>query len=129
MANQLLLNKSNTELLNILSHLDNFPNIMIDGELIKNSQSIIYLEIIIGSELTLNGQIKAKYVLYKINYIRQFLTKSISIMLLKSLALTHFDYCCSKNNDLSKVEMQNISRCIRLCVSTVYRNTNLILQV
>ena len=102
---------------------------MIDGESIKNSQSITYLEIIISSELTLNGQIKAKYVLYKINYIRQFLTKSISIMLLKSLALTHFDYCCSKNNDLSKVEMQNISRCIRLCVRTVYRNTVLIIQV
>ena len=43
LANQLLLNKSKTELLNISNHLENYANIVIDGESIKSSQSITYL--------------------------------------------------------------------------------------
>ena len=49
LANKLLLNKSKIELLNIPNHRDNFPDIMVDIESIKTSQSITYMGIVIDS--------------------------------------------------------------------------------
>ena len=90
--NKLLLNKSKTVLLNIPSNFRYFRPIIIDKTLVNPSNSVKYLGIIINQELNMNEQItsvfrKTNSSLYKIRKICKYMTKHITLILIKSLAL------------------------------------------
>ena len=111
-ANKLLLNKSKTVLLNIPSN-----------------NSVKYLGIIIDRELNMNEQItsvcrKTNSSLYRIRKIRKYLTKHITIILIKSLALSHLDYCSSIYHVLTHKATRNIHRIIRRSVRLIFRQRN-----
>ena len=84
-------------LLNIPSNFRYFRSIIIDKTLVNPSNSVKYLGIIIDRELNMNEQItsvcrKTNSSLYRIRKIPKYLTKHITIILIKYLALSHLDY-------------------------------------
>ena len=125
-ANKLLLNKSKNVLLNIPSNFRYFRPIIIDKTLVNPSNSVKYLGIIIDRELNMNEQItsvcrKTNSSLYRIRKIRKYLTKHITIILIKSLALSYLDYCSSIYHGLT----YNIHRIIRRSVRLIFRQRNI----
>ena len=127
----LLLNKSKAVLLNIPSNLRCFRPIIIDKTLVNPSNSVKYLGIIIDRELNMNEQItsvcrKTNSSLYRIRKIRKYLTKNITIILIKSLALSYLDYCSSIYHGLTYKATRNIQRIIRRSVRLIFlqRNTD-----
>ena len=62
--------------------------------------------------------------LYRIRKIRKYLTKHITIILIKSLALSHLDYCSSIYHGLTHKATRNIHRIIRRSVRLIFRQRN-----
>ena len=128
-ANKLLLNKSKTVLLNIPSNFRYFRPIIIDKTLVNPSNSVKYLGIIIDRELNMNEKItsvcrKTNSSLYRIRKIRKYLTKHITIILIKYLALSNLDYCSSIYHGLTHKATRNIHRIIRRSVRLIFRQRN-----
>ena len=116
-------------LLNIPSNFRYFRPIIIDKTLVNPSNSVKYLGIIIDRELNINEQItyvcrKTNSSLYRIRKIRKYLTKHITIILIKSLVLSHLDYCSSIYHGLTHKTTRNIHRIIRRSVRLIFRQRN-----
>ena len=116
-------------LLNLPSNFRYFHPIIIDKTLVNPSNSVKYLRIFINRELNMNEQItsvfrKTNSSLYRVRKIRKYLTKLISIILIKSLALTHLDYCSSIYHGLTHNATRNIHRIIRRCIRLIFRQRN-----
>ena len=62
--------------------------------------------------------------LCRIRKIRKYLTKHITIILIKSLALSHLDYCSSIYHGLTHKATRNIHRIIRRSVRLIFRQRN-----
>ena len=82
LSNNLLLNSSNSALLNIPSNYHYFPPVIIDGLPIIPSVYVINLGVTLDANLSLNSHIaniskSANYHLFKIARIRKYLTRPL----------------------------------------------------
>ena len=124
-TNNLLLNTSKSELLNIPTGYQ-FPTVSIDDTIIIPSDKITYLGVIFDRNLTFKSHIvevcrKSNYDLYNIRRARKFISKDITLMLITSLVMSRFDYCSSIYHGLPNNLMMNISRIIRMSTRIIYR--------
>ena len=100
LSNDLLVNTSKTELLNISKVPVTFPTLSIDGIIIKPSESVRNLGVLIDSTLSYGAHINAisksaNLYLRKIRHIRNYCSPNITKRILNALVLSRIDYCCS----------------------------------
>ena len=100
LTNDLLANTSKTELLNILKVSVTLPTLSIDGILIKPSESVRNLSVLIDGTLSYSAHINviskpANLYLRKIRHNKNYCTPNITRRLLDALVLSRIDYCCS----------------------------------
>ena len=87
------------------------PEIRVGNEVVKNSESIKFLEIILDKDLEFKKFIatkvrKAYFNIKKINKIRKFLTDDETKMLMYSNVLSHLDYGNSILVNLPKANLK-----------------------
>ena len=124
-TNNLLLNTSKSELLNIPTGYQ-FPTVSIDDNIIISSEKITYLGVIFDRNLTFKSHIvevcrKSNYDLYNIRRAIKCISKVITLMLITSLVMSRFDYCSSICHGLPNNLMINISIIIRTSTRIIYR--------
>ena len=126
LTNDLLVNTSKTELLNISKVPVTFPTLSIDGIIIKPSESVRNLGVLIDSTLSYGAHINAisksaNLYLRKIRHIRNYCSPNITKRLLNALVLSRIDYCCSLFYGIKNSEVIKIDRIIRSSVRLVHR--------
>ena len=126
LMNKLLLNTSKTELLNLPHNFNNFTDIFIDNIRIIPSLKIKYLGITIDNKLNFDDHMstvcrKANFHLYNIRYIRKFISKDLTTMLMKAMVFSSTNYCNSIYLGLSKKLNKCIYRIDHSAVRLIYQ--------
>ena len=126
LTNDLLVNTSKTELLNISKVPVTFPTLSIDGIIIKPSESVRNLGVLIESTLSYGAHINAisksaNLYLRKIRHIKNDCSPKITKRLLNALVLSRIDYCCSLFYEIKNSEVIKVDRIIRSSVRLIHR--------
>ena len=126
LTNDLLVNTSKTELLNISKVPVTFPTLSIDGIIIKPSESVRNLGVLIDSTLSYGAHINAisksaNLYLRKIRHIKNYCSPNITKRLLNALVLSRINYCCSLFYGIKNSEVIKVDRIIRSSVRLIHR--------
>ena len=126
LMNKLLLNTSKTELMNLPHNFNNFTDVFIDNIRIIPSQKIKYLGITIDNKFNFDDHMstvcrKANFHLYNIRYIRKFISKDLTTMLIKAMVFSSTNYCNSIYLGLSKKLNKCIFRIDHSAVRLIYQ--------
>ena len=100
LLNNMLLNASKSELINIPETYYDLPVISVNGIIVEPSSSIRYLGFTIDANLTFKNHInnpckRSNYQLHMIRHIRKYINNDLCRILVNSLAMSPIDYCCS----------------------------------
>ena len=111
LRNDLLVNTSKIELLNVSRVYTTFPPVIIDGRVIHPSASVRNLGVIFDSTLSFDAHINsisksANFHLRRIRHIRKYCSKRITKLLINALVLSRIDYCGSLFSDLKNIEVK-----------------------
>ena len=126
LTNDLLVNTSKTELLNISKVPVTFPTLSIDGIILKLSESVRNLGVLIDSTLSYGVHINAisksaNLYFRKIRHIKNYCSPNITNHLLNALVLSRIDYCCSLFYRIKNSEVIKVDRIIRSSVRLIHR--------
>ena len=100
LSNNILLNTSKIDLINIPANSPSFPSFYLDKILISPSNSVINLGVIFDYDISFSSHIAniskaANYHLIRIRCIRKHITRPLCAVLINSLVISRIDYCSS----------------------------------
>ena len=126
LLNNMLLNASKSELINIPETYYDFPVISVNGIIVEPSSSIRYLGFTIDDDLTFKKQINnicqhSNYQLHMIRNIRKYINNDLCRILVNSLAMSPIDYCCSILQGLPECRIRPLTRIIRASVRLIFK--------
>ena len=118
LSNNIMLNTSQTALLNILTISPLFPSFHIDKIIISPSNSVINISDIFDYDLSFSSHIDtiskfANYHLVRIRCICKHITRPLCAVLINSLVNSHIDYCSSLLYNLPDSSIAPFNRIIR----------------
>ena len=110
LRNDLLVNTSKTELLNVSRVYTNFPPVIIDVRVIHPSASVRNLGVIFDSTLSFDAHISyisksANFHLHRIRHIRKYCSRHITKLLINAIVLSRIYYCGSLFSDLQNIKI------------------------
>ena len=125
LRNDLLVNTSKTELINVSRVYTNFPQVIIDGRVIHPSASVRNLGVIFDSILSFDAHISyisksADFHLCRIRHIIKYCSKHINKLFINTLVLSRIDYCGSLFSELKNIEVKKSDRIIRASIRLIY---------
>ena len=134
LLNNMLLNASKSELINIPETYYDFPVISVNGIIVEPSSSIRYLGFTIDDDLTFKNHInntckRSNYQLHMIRHIRKYINNDLCRILVNSLEMSPIDYCCSILQGLPEGRIRPLTRMIRASVRLVLNNHVMITPV
>ncbi|RLU15085.1 hypothetical protein DMN91_012972 [Ooceraea biroi] len=97
------------------------PQIVVDGEVVPFTDSVVYLGLTITNTLAWDRQVSAvvsrvNSTLYQFKLCKDLLPESVRRSLVTTVIFSYIDYCCTAMSDITGMQNLRLQRAVNACV-------------